>query len=315
MKKYLIVCVSLLGGLLASASHAAVFVGSSSDITDFVNGSEVSTRGTLVDAINLINDSNPISSTTINGVTFKGIAPGQLHEAGESFAEASFVYNYHGFGYQDTNLWTSGGAYDSLADSQLYGTDDFNKQGDDGYGVVNLSPGILYELQIFMLDDRAGVNKSNATMQVTQLAWTGVNNNIDTNVPLSELGYFEGISIGGNGVTEANGEIVTLIFTVDPGYNGITVNTWNDGAFNGMQLRQVTLEGDLDGDNDVDGRDFLLWQRTDGSPEMLESIQTFYGLNLNSPPLAAVNAIPEPSTALLALGALAFLPRRSRNRG
>lgn len=225
-------------GLGVSTTDAALFRGSSSDITDFTNGSEVSTRGQLVDAINLINDGNPTASTTINGVLFKSIGPGQLHEAGDSFAQASFVYNYHGAGYQDSNLWTSGGAYDTLADSQLYGTDDGNKNGDDGYGVVNLVPGLKYELQIFMLDDRAGVTKE-FPLQVHQVAWTGVNNNLDPNYSPDELGYFEGITIGGNGVLQANGEIATLIVSVDPGYNGLTINTWNNGAFNGMQLRLI----------------------------------------------------------------------------
>ena len=224
---------------MTAAAHAATFSGSSADITDFANGSEVSTQGTLVDAINLINDDNPAPATTINGVLFKGIAPGQLHENGESFAEASFVYNYHGSGYEDSGLWTSGGAYDTLADSQIYNLDDSNKNGDDGFGVVNLSPGVLYELQVFMLDDRSSINKNNITMQLSQVTWTGVNNGLDTNFPPNQLGYFEGISIGGNGVTQANGEIVTLRFSIDPGYNGVTVNSWNDGAFNGMQLRIV----------------------------------------------------------------------------
>ena len=48
--------VVLLVVILAAPAHAVVFIGSSADITDFANGSEVSTNGTLIDAINLIND-------------------------------------------------------------------------------------------------------------------------------------------------------------------------------------------------------------------------------------------------------------------
>ena len=40
-------------------------------------------------------------------------------------------------------------------------------------------------------------------------------------------------------MTQANGEIATVYFTIDAGYNGLLVNTWDNGAFNGMQLRQV----------------------------------------------------------------------------
>ena len=47
------------------------------------------------------------------------------------------------------------------------------------------------------------------------------------------------ITIGGNGVTQANGEIATVYFTIDAGYNGLLVNPWGSGAFSGLQLRQV----------------------------------------------------------------------------
>lgn len=85
--------------------------------------------------------------------------------------------------------------------------------------------------------------------------------------------------------------------------------------------REVRLEnilpigtpGDFDGDGDVDGADFLEWQRTDGTPGGLANWQGNY-----PPPLSAVSsvtAVPEPaSVALTALGALnvACLSRRRR---
>ncbi|MGD9637153.1 MAG: hypothetical protein AB7U97_27975, partial [Pirellulales bacterium] len=110
------------GALAAGHSNAAFFSGSSADITDFAGGSEVSTAGTLVDAVNLLNHNNGGVgiSTTINGVLFKGTQPGAYHEGAESFANASFVY-HGGDGYADSNLWSTGGAYDTLADSQIYG--------------------------------------------------------------------------------------------------------------------------------------------------------------------------------------------------
>jgi len=81
---------------------AANFSGASHDITDFANGSEVSTRGTFIEAVNLLNDNvgGVGVSTTINGVLFKGTQPGQFHEGAESFANASFVY-HGGDGYAE----------------------------------------------------------------------------------------------------------------------------------------------------------------------------------------------------------------------
>jgi hypothetical protein len=310
---------ALISLVAASSALAATFSGSSADITDFENGSEVSTRGTLIDAINLINDDEGTASVTINGVLFKGIAPGQFHEAGEPFAEASFVY-HGGDGYQDVNLWTSGGAYDVLADSQLYGVDKGEVNYGDGFGVVNLAPGNLYELQIFMLDDRSGVNKT-FPLQFQQIAFTG---NVDEFVPQdpapADLGYFEGITIGGAGVTQANGEIATIRFSIDEGFNGIFVNTWNDGAFNGMQLRLLGALGDYNGDTVVDAADYGVWKNSFGSTTELSADgngdgvvdaadYTLWRDNLSSlsggGSLVAAG-VPEPGTICLAVAAAAL---------
>jgi len=224
---------------IAGPTRAASFSGSSADITDFAGGSEVSTVGTLVDAINLLNhnDGGVGISTTINGVLFKGTQPGAYHEGAESFANASFVY-HGGEPYSDSNLWSTGGAYDTLSDSQIYNMDNGNVNVGDGYGVVNLVPGVLYELQVFMLDDRSGISKT-FPLQFQQTAFTGNFDELDSNVTSQEIGYISGVSIGGNGVTQSNGEIATVRFSIDPGYNGLLVNSWDGGAFNGMQLRIV----------------------------------------------------------------------------
>jgi hypothetical protein len=240
MKRSLTYCCGAFAAataLAATAAHAAVFIGSSADITDFADGSEVSTRGQLVDAVNLFNANvgGVGVSTTINGVLFKGTQPGAFHEGAEPFAQASFVY-HGGEGYADSGLWSSGGAYDTLADSQIYNVDNGNVNTGDGFGIVNLTPGAFYELQVFMLDDRSGINKT-FPLQIQQAAFTGNFDELDSNTPAVEIGYMPGITIGGNGVTQANGEIATLVFSIDAGFNGLLVNSWDGGAYNGMQLR------------------------------------------------------------------------------
>src|SRR3954464_15382314 len=259
------IALGLCATLLASPTLAAGFSGASHDITDFVGGSEVSTRGTFVEAVNLLNDNigGVGVSTTINGVLFKGTAPGQFFEGGESFASASFVY-HGGDPYSDSNLWTSGGAYGTLADSQIYNIDNPNVNSGDGFGVVNLTPGTLYQLQVFMLDDRSGVSKT-FPLQFQQVGWAGSADNIDNSSPATEIGYMPGITIGGNGVTQANGEIATVYFTIDAGYNGLLVNSWDNGAFNGMQLRTVGLLADYDGNGSVGPEDYTAWKANYGS--------------------------------------------------
>lgn len=65
----------------------------------------------------------------------------------------------------------------------------------------------------------------------------------------------------------------------------------------------VGLAGDFDHDGDVDGDDFLLWQRG-GSPNPLSADdlsdwEANYGISSNNPLAAANQAVPEPATGLL----------------
>ncbi|QDT01242.1 hypothetical protein HG15A2_45840 [Adhaeretor mobilis] len=69
--------------------------------------------------------------------------------------------------------------------------------------------------------------------------------------------------------------------------------------------------GDFDIDGDVDGADFLEWQRIDGTPTGLSEWQTNYGTPPG--PLSLLTAVPEPSgTMLLGLSAFGILCRSKR---
>ena len=82
---------------------------------------------------------------------------------------------------------------------------------------------------------------------------------------------------------------------------------WNEVSL----ITVAGVPGDFDGDSDVDGRDFLVWQRG-GSPTSLSAgdlsdWQNGYGTN----PLASINAVPEPTTAgLLVLASVSVLGLR-----
>jgi hypothetical protein len=69
----------------------------------------------------------------------------------------------------------------------------------------------------------------------------------------------------------------------------------------------VNPAGDFDFDDDVDARDFLLWQRG-GSPNPLSASDLAgWQANYGASPLAASTQVPEPSTCLLleiAVGAI-----------
>jgi hypothetical protein len=88
-----------------------------------------------------------------------------------------------------------------------------------------------------------------------------------------------------------------------------------------------TLTADFDGDDDVDGNDYLRWQRGlgiatgatkgqgdadgNGAVNGLDFVEwkAQYGL----PAVAAAGAVPEPTTAWLAASALALLDAICRN--
>jgi hypothetical protein len=71
------------------------------------------------------------------------------------------------------------------------------------------------------------------------------------------------------------------------------------GPVSGVVEYVIAGDGDFDLDGDVDGNDFLVWQRTDGTPGGLTLWQTNYGTGV----LAAAGAasVPEPAGAVLML--------------
>ena len=71
--------------------------------------------------------------------------------------------------------------------------------------------------------------------------------------------------------------------------------------------------GDFDGDDDVDGRDFLAWQRGESPNSLSAGDLADWQNNFGAGPLAAVSAIPEPSCVLLLGSILATCGLRRRN--
>lgn len=85
--------------------------------------------------------------------------------------------------------------------------------------------------------------------------------------------------------------------------------TFSGGDGNDLVLYTTELPGNYDGDGDVDGADFLAWQRTDGSTGELADWQTNYGITSNPP--EAATSVPEPSSLLICLfGGLMFVTRK-----
>jgi hypothetical protein len=74
-------------------------------------------------------------------------------------------------------------------------------------------------------------------------------------------------------------------------------------------------DGDFDDDGDVDGRDFLVWQRG-GSPAALsaEDLAAWTNAYGAVPPLAAATGVPEPTSIAMVVAALSMLVATDRRR-
>ena len=71
--------------------------------------------------------------------------------------------------------------------------------------------------------------------------------------------------------------------------------------------------GDFDGDGDVDGQDFVAWQRDDATAQGLTDWQNSYPLRLG---IASTLSVPEPATLVgigwaIAIGLAGGVARRS----
>jgi hypothetical protein len=96
-------------------------------------------------------------------------------------------------------------------------------------------------------------------------------------------------------------------------FNGPNVWITDVAPFGSVVVETVAaagVPGDFDGDDDVDGRDFLLWQR-DTNAGSLADWQQNYGAGTSG--LAAVTAVPEPASLSLIASIVSLLVIR-RNR-
>ena len=101
-------------------------------------------------------------------------------------------------------------------------------------------------------------------------------------------------SVGTNGFYSFNG-----------GENGFNIGVGNKymlDDINWLLTSESGDPGDFDSDGDVDGADFLKWQRDDASAGGLSDWQSGYG---NGASVASLSAVPEPNSCLLLLLGLA----------
>ncbi|WP_146448720.1 hypothetical protein [Bythopirellula polymerisocia] len=99
-----------------------------------------------------------------------------------------------------------------------------------------------------------------------------------------------------NPLLEFRGEIIDALLGID--------NISANGS---------TRDGDFDFDDDVDGNDFLIWQRGNSPNGIPSGDLGLWQSNYGTPLAVAQNAVPEPSCTILLLGVvLGLLPHRGQ---
>jgi hypothetical protein len=183
----------------------------------------------------------------------------------------------------------------------------------EGYTAPELS--ILLTWNVNVVSGFSGQTLSNLDLILTDSLGQIVDQSLST------VDNVEHIYIGaGQGVNQLNPGTYTLTISTDsPKEFGLAWRMSTDADFD---------SADFDGDGDVDGRDFLTWQRgfgtivnatrsmgdADGDGDVdqadLQFFQSQYGIPAVEPPLMTY-AVPEPNAAaLLAGGLLMFCGRR-----
>jgi hypothetical protein len=121
---------------------------------------------------------------------------------------------------------------------------------------------------------------------------------------VSDALYVRDLTVGAGSTLDVDGlNLYYLNATID----GNVIDTAGGGGIH--QIVSSTPDGDFDGDGDVDGADFLIWQRDTSVGDLADWQDNFGTASLAE----AVAAVPEPnSICLLALGLFGLLGVRRR---
>ena len=190
-----------------------------------------------------------------------------------------------GRGYHDTNTDNQGGSYRTLEGVDIEATSDTG----GGYNVGWLGAGewLEYAIEVpfaggdYVLTARVATQNFGGAFHVE---FDGINETGTLLVPNTD---------GWQNWTD-----VTTTISLDPGVQIMRFLRAGNSEFN-LNHFALTKVGDYDFDGDVDGADFLVWQRTDGTTAGLIDWQNNYGTA--SSLLAATAAVPEPRSVVLVL--------------
>jgi hypothetical protein len=170
-----------------------------------------------------------------------------------------------------------------------------------------------------------GYSIVSSTSALSTVSWTGIG--------ASVANWNKSPASSSSALTESNPNAATSIDAGGSFNLGTIGNFSSEAAQDGLAMkfligseqsfRYATIQfisgasqpGDFDGDGDVDGRDLLRWQRGQSPNPLSASDLAAWKANYGAGSLAAVAAVPEPGTWMLALmgSAVVFARRRRSN--
>lgn len=289
----------------------------------FISESFVRNDGTILGAMNVGGDIDFHADRTINGVTFypsaAAVNASLTYDASGAVGTGGITIGYassgdvgnsaavsqgtaHGFDPTDDVFADFRRLMKSQVRSGRGGGNDPSLTGKTDVSVSGLTTGLSYRIQL-LIGTNSSEDRSHKIVQGTDesdqfwVGWTQVSASCNSCGPRP---------------TEGNSVSVLAEFVADAGSIDLTVQPIDNhrAYLNGIIVSEIAalgLPGDFDADTDVDGDDFLLWQRGPTGLSLTDW-QSNYGTGTTT---ASVTAVPEPGSALLlVLGSLALLQRR-----
>ena len=194
--------------------------------TQIAGASDISTNGTLVQALNFVGT----TAQTVNGVTFDpatvGLAPvpqswGDVDLSSKPGTHTAFLSQL------GSTATTGDTSYNDLLESAMFESSD---HGGDTLTVNNLAAGVDYEIQFWSNDSRAAITALVGRQTVLEDVTSGNAVNVDQNAGLGTLGYYVLGTVTGDGTP------LQIHLDDDSSLDPPEVNSW---LLNAMQIREV----------------------------------------------------------------------------
>jgi len=295
----------------ATSSHPTNPTGSPLHILEFsVAGPPDDTYGTLIAGWDTLNSgSSPTASFTATGITGSAVTTTEglaWHTTDERGASADGTWGtFAGPPAADTTVGASNDQNLELSNGTTGGTINFTLTNNgttdielDGFHfdayAFRPNAARAYELSVSSGDLTNGVIYTSADDEITHVG--GVNDNFahdDISHSLSGLT---------DNILEVGGTVDFLLTFSSGTGSGGGHDLWVDNV--GITAVLNAISGDFNGDGNVDGADFLAWQR-DPNVGNLADWQSNYGASTSL--TASSTSVPEPSNAVLVLLALGSL--------